>query len=393
MTTNTVSEPAPGILKTLGNRAAALPTAYAVLAALPVFLVSSQSVILQRELSFDRVQLGVAISVSYAASAVTALPIGRLLQHASPSLGLRMAAVLSMTSLVLVGAVASQWWHLLVAMALCGAANASAQVASNLALAGGVARSRQALAFGARQAAIPFASVLAGLSVPVVAALFGWRGDMLGAAVVVAATLLLAPRLASARPSGPKQGMRVDRYLIALGVSGICAGAIGNSLPAFTVDAATTAGIGHNGASLLLALGGLAAVAGRLSAGMIADRRRSVGIAELMATTLIGAAAFSVLAVGHDTHAVFVIAMLVAFAGGWGWAGAIHFATMRSSAVGAGTASGFVLAWIYTGNLIGPVAMGATVEATSYSLAWLVSAVVLVGSAVAAAVARRMRLC
>jgi predicted MFS family arabinose efflux permease len=217
----------------------------------------------------------------------------------------------------------------------------------------------------------------------------GWRGDVLGAAAVVGATLVLAPRLAPVRPPGARQRLHVDRFLVALGLAGICAGAIGNALPAFTVDAATTAGMGHNSASLLLAVGGGAAVAGRLAAGWLADRRRSVGIDELIATTLIGAVAFAALAIGHGSRAVFVVATLVAFFGGWGWAGVIHFATMRARPVGAGTASGYVLAWVYTGNVIGPVAIGATVDATSYTVAWVVSAVVLVLSAVAAAVARR----
>lgn len=380
----------PGVLEALGNRATLIPTAYAVLAALPVFLVSSQSVVLQRELGFGKVQLGLAVSACYAASALTAVPVGRLVQRAGPSNGLRLAALLSMTSLVLIGAVASGWWTLLIALALCGAANASAQVASNMALADGVAPSRQALAFGAKQAAVPFASLLAGVSVPLVAAFVGWRGDALAAAGLVAATLLLAPRLAPGRPRLPKPTMDVDRFLIALGVSGFCAGAIGNALPAFTVDAATAAGLGHNSASLLLALGGGAAVAGRIAAGWLADRRHSSGLGELMAVTLIGAGAFALLAVGHGSRLVFVVATLAAFAGGWGWAGIIYFATVRAHPLAAGTASGFVLSWVYAGNVVGPAGVGAIAESTSYTVAWVVSAVVLAGSAVAAAVARRV---
>jgi predicted MFS family arabinose efflux permease len=379
----------PGVLEALGNRATLIPTAYAVLAALPVFLVSSQSVVLQRELGFGKVQLGLAVSACYAASALTAVPVGRLVQRAGPSTGLRLAALLSMASLVLIGALASGCWTLLVALALCGAANASAQVSSNLVLADGVVASRQALAFGAKQAAVPFASLLAGVSVPLVAAFLGWRGDMLAAAALVGATLLFAPRLAPGRPRPGKPGLGVDRFLVALGISGFCAGAIGNALPAFTVDAATGVGLGHNAASLLLALGGGAAVAGRVGAGWFADRRRSSGLTELIAVTLIGAGAFVLLAVGHGSRPVFVFATLVAFAGGWGWAGIIYFATVRAHPLAAGVASGFVLSWVYAGNVVGPAAVGAIADSSSYTVAWVVSAVVLAGSAVAAGVARR----
>jgi MFS family permease len=380
---------APGVIEALGNRATLIPTTYAVLAALPVFLVSSQSVTLQRELGFGRVKLGIAISACYAASALTAVPLGRLVQRAGPSYGLRLAALLSIASLVLIGAVASGWWVLLIALTLCGAANATAQTASNLALAGGVVASRQALAFGAKQAAVPFASLLAGLSVPAIASLVGWRGNALVAAAVVGATVLFAPRLAPARSRGAKPHIGIDRFLLALAVSGLCAGAIGNALPAFTVDAATAVGLGHNSASLLLALGGGAAIVGRIGAGWVADRRRSPGLTELIVMTVIGAAGFAVLVAGHGSHVVFVIATLVAFAGGWGWPGIMYFATVRAHPLAAGSATGFVLSWVYTGNVLGPVAVGAIADAASYTAAWAVSAVVLVASAAAAAVARR----
>jgi predicted MFS family arabinose efflux permease len=392
LTTEATPERAPGVVEALGNRATLVPTLYAVLAALPVFLVSSQSVVLQRELEFGRVQLGLAISACYAASALTAVPLGRLLQRAGASSGLRLAALLSMTALVVIGALATSWWHLVGALALCGAANASAQIASNLALASGVVASRQALAFGAKQAAVPFAGMLAGLSVPLVADVVGWRADMLAAAAVLAATLLFAPRLASGRSPQARREVRADRFLVALGVSGICAGAVGNALPAFTVDAATSVGLGHNGASLLLALGGAAAIVGRVGVGWIADRRGSPGLAELVAMTLAGAAAFALLAVGHGSRAIFVLATLIAFAMAWGWPGIIYFATVRAHPEAAAAASGFVLSWVYTGNVLGPAGVGAIAEGASYTAAWVVSAVVLVGAGVAAEVARRAML-
>ncbi len=347
-----------GILQTLAHRVTVLSAAYAVLAVLPLFLVGSQSVVLQRDLGFGRAQLGLATSACYAASALTAVPLGRLIQRAGPAQGLRLSGALSFTSLLIIGLVVSSWWQLVLALALCGCANAAAQVSSNLALAGGVARSRQALAFGAKQAAVPFSSLLAGVSVPAVSALVGWRGDMLAAALIVALVLVLAPPLRAGAVPGEQHGGGVDRFLVALAVSGLCAGAIGNTLPAFMVDSATAEGFGHNAASVLLALGGAAAIAGRVGTGWLADRRRSVGVAEMMGVTLLGAAAFVALVLGHASRPVFVLSTLVAFGGGWGWAGIVYFATVRTHPVAAATASSFVLSWVYVGNVVGPAGVG-----------------------------------
>ena len=68
---------------------------------------------------------------------------------------------MSLVSLLILAS-SSHWWQLLVAMVLCGAANASAQIASNLAVAGSVAAEHQGLAFGAKQAAVPAATLVAG---------------------------------------------------------------------------------------------------------------------------------------------------------------------------------------------------------------------------------------
>jgi predicted MFS family arabinose efflux permease len=92
---------------------------------------------------------------------------------------------------------------------------------------------------------------------------------------------------------------------------------------------------------------------------------------------------------GHASRPVFVLSTLVAFGGGWGWAGIVYFATVRTHPVAAATASSFVLSWVYVGNVIGPAGVGAIAEKSSYTVAWAVSAVVLVISAAAAAAARR----
>ena len=66
-------------------RATLLPMAYVVLAVLPLFLVSSQSVVLQRDLGFDDIRLGLGVSACYGSAALTAPAFGRLMQRRPPS--------------------------------------------------------------------------------------------------------------------------------------------------------------------------------------------------------------------------------------------------------------------------------------------------------------------
>jgi hypothetical protein len=98
---------------------------------------------------------------------------------------------------------------------------------------------------------------------------------------------------------------------------------VGNSVPAFAVDSAVARGIGESAAGLVLAMGSVMAVIGRLSGGWVADRRGSSGLLEL--ATLTGAG------------------VLAAFGAAWGWPGLIHYAAVRSHRATPGPASSFVL--------------------------------------------------
>src|SRR5829696_7279082 len=57
---------------------------------------------------------------------------------------------------------------------IAGLANAVSHTAANLSLAREVPASRQGLSFGIKQAAIPVATLLAGLAVPTIAVTLGW---------------------------------------------------------------------------------------------------------------------------------------------------------------------------------------------------------------------------
>ena len=374
-----------------GRHATVVSVAYSVLAVLPLFLVSSQAVQLQRELGFDRAGLGLAVSICFAVSALAAAPLGHVVGRIGAPAGLKLCTAVALASLALL-ATATAWWHVVVALALCGLANATAQVATNVVLAAGVRRGRHGIAFGAKQAAIPIASLAAGLALPVVGLLAGWRVAFAGAAAIVLAALLFRPRLVDG--GGPRRaahaGSRRGPLLVAMAVVGLLAGAVANAVPAFAVDSAVAHGFGEGPAGLLLAVGSALAVAVRVGAGWVADRRGSAGFSELLALTAIGTVALAALALANGSHALYALATLAVFAAAWGWPGLLHFATVRSHAAAPATATGFVLAWVYVGNVIGPATVGFIAEHRSYADAWAYGAAVLGLATLAAVAARRL---
>ena len=150
-------------------------SAMTTLGAIPVFLLSAQSVFIRRDLDFDEARFGLAVSCFFAAAATTALLGGAIVDR----LGRRRSTVLAGTISVLGGAGlalgARSFAVLVVTLIVLGMANAAMQVTSNLSLAKSIPLHRQGLAFGVKQSAIPFAIVLGGLAVPSVGVIIGWR--------------------------------------------------------------------------------------------------------------------------------------------------------------------------------------------------------------------------
>jgi MFS family permease len=384
----------------LKERPIVVAVSYSILGILPLFLVSAQAVQLQSELGFGKARLGLAVSLCFAASAVAAAPLGRLVERVGPGAGLRLSASLSLAACLCMGLLASRWSHVAAALVLCGIANATAQIATNVTLAGAVVPERQGVAFGAKQAAVPLASLSAGLALPAVALVAGWRAGFAAAAVLAVGALLLLrlPRRRERTAGAAGAARRPRTPVLALtAAAGLLGGAVGNSIPAFAVDSAVSHGLLESTGAAILAAGSLAAVVVRVSTGWIADRRASAGYRELAALTAAGAVALAALALSGGSDALFVAATIAAFATGWGWPGIIYYATVRSHRATPGAATGTVLSAVYVGNVIGPVTVGFIAEHASYANAWALCAGVL-GVATAAALCaglldrRRLRL-
>jgi MFS family permease len=360
------------------RRAALSAVGYTVLGALPLFLMSSLAVELQRDLGFDRSRLGLCISAYFLVSSLASAPLGLYLEGIGPSAGMRAAALLSLIVLLGTAATASSWVHLALFLAGSGLANATAQVSSNLALASSVPLRHQGIAFGFKQAAVPLASVLAGVALPAIGLVFGWRWAFAGMAVAAAAGAVWRPRLARAARSGRPRRVPLHATLLLLAAAGALGGGIGNALAGFTVDAAVTAaGMGQAAAGTLLAVGSGVAIDARLAWGYLADRRGTAGFVLLTSVMAAGSAGFALLALSGGSTPLFVTGLLVGFGGGWGWQGLMYYVVVRSNRESPGAATALVLSGVYLGTIVEPSMIGHVASTWSYQTAWWLSAVMM----------------
>jgi len=375
----------------LSRRPLVTAVVYTGMCLLPLSLISAQILQLQSDIDFGVGRLGLATGAYFGAAALTANPAGRLVAGLGPGRSLRIGGYLIVIACVVAGT-ATVWWLLPVAAAIGGVGNGMTQVAANLAIFDGVSRQRQGVSFGAKQASVPLAGVLAGISLPLIGLIFGWRWVFALAGLIALALAASAPELSGERAATRNEGRigRPPRSLILLAIGGIAGAMAGNGLSLFVVPSAVDAGIGEAAAGAVLAASSLLVVAVRLGAGWLVDRNDSIGFTEMAWLAGTGAVGAFVL-FATSTPALYLVAMPMALLGAWGWPGVIFFTVVHSYPDLPARASGVVLSGNLTGTVIGPLVVGALAGQGNYPGAWLFVTVTSVVATVAFVASQRLR--
>lgn len=366
--------------------------AMTTLGALPVFLLSAQSVLVREELHFGEAQLGVAVSAFFAAAALASFFAGALADRLGRRVGTLAAGGLTLLAALLVAVVAQSYAVLLGLMVLAGVANAAMQMTSNLTLARSVDAGQRGLAFGIKQSAIPSAILLGGLAVPTIGALVGWRWSFVALAVAAGVVVLAGLRLPHGAAGPPDRTVERDRpptgALLVSAAAMVLASASTNSLGAFVPSWAFRVGLTPSQAGVLVAAGSALSVLVRVLTGARADRRRGRNLPVVSAYLAAGAVGMVVLSYDHLPSVL--VGTLVAFGIGWAWPGLLLFAVVRVGRDSPAAASGTIQAGAFAGGAFGPALFGLLVAATSYETAWRTAAAVTLLSAVLLVVARAM---
>lgn len=377
----------PGVVFTM-SAASAMTT----LGAIPVFLLSAQSVFIRRDLDFDEARFGLAVSCFFAAAATTALLGGGLADR----LGRRRSTVLAGTLSVLGGAGlalgARSFAVLVVTLIVLGMANAAMQVTSNLSLAKSIPLHRQGLAFGVKQSAIPFAIVLGGLAVPSVGVIIGWRwtfGITAIMAILVIVGGLLLPPDAVTRATAQRSLEKAPPLALALtAVAMAAASASVNSLAAFLASWGFQIGMSPSQTGFLMAAGSGLSICARILTGHRADRRGGRNLPVVAMQMLFGS--LTLAAISIDSIPTLWISAILAFAVGWAWPGLMLFAVVRVGRESPGAASGAVQAGAFVGGASGPALFGLLVAHMGYPFAWRVASLLLMTAAGMVLLARRL---
>lgn len=375
----------------LDYRPVLLAVAVATAGVLPAFLTGGLAVQVRDEMGFGSAALGLAVALFFLTSSTASVAMGRVVERIGAHRGMRLAVLGSAASLLSVAIFAGSWVGLVVCLAFGGLANAVTHPATHLLLARHVPPGRQGYSFGIKQAAIPTATLLAGLAVPGIALTFGWRWAFAGGALLALGVAFFVPReqtggvekISEARTSDAPMGPLV---LLAVGIG--LGSAAATPLGAFVVESSVEAGLRVGTAGLLLALGSAASIVvrvlfGHLADGMVGGRLRLV--AGMLGA---GIAGFVMLATGSPM--LIVPGVLLAFAAGWGWPGLFNFAVVKSNPGAPAAATGVTQTGASGGSAVGPVLFGVVVEAAGYGTAWLFSGVLALVALVAILAGRRM---
>jgi len=367
-------------------------SAMTTLGAIPVFLLSAQSVFIRRDLDFDEARFGLAVSCFFAAAATTALLGGGIVDR----LGRRRGTLLAGATSVLGGAGlawgARSYAVLVVSLIVLGIANAAMQVTSNLSLAKSVPPHRQGLAFGVKQSAIPFAIVLGGLAVPSVGVIIGWRWTfgitaILAILVIVGGLFLPREPVIRAAAQGPLEKAPTMALALTAGAMAVASAAV-NSLGAFVASWGFQIGMTPSQTGFLMAAGSGLSIGARVLTGHRADRRDGRNFPVVAAQMLFGSAALAVVSI--PSIPTLWVSTILAFAVGWAWPGLMLFAVVRVGREAPGAASGAVQAGAFVGGAAGPALFGLLVSHTDYPFAWRVASLFLMIAAGMVFVARRM---
>lgn len=349
-------------------------------ATLPLFLTASTQLQLGAELGFGTTGLGVLASLFFMTSALSSIPLGRMVERIGWRTAMRINVTFAAAILLAIALLARSATSLGGLLVMAAAAYGMANPAANLALARQAGPSRRALVFGIKHAGIPTSSLLAGVAVPVVALTLGWRWTFaLGAAASLAVLALIPPGAGVPAPVATGRGTRpapmANRRLTSLALGSAFATTAAVALGTFTVGAAVESGFSESVAGTLLAAGSLASIIARVGYGMVADRRRSDGLTGL--ALLMGSGALVFLALTQTAGTAFALLTVIAFATGWGWPGLLTYAVVHANEGTPAASTAITQAGVFLGAGTGPVVLGWLIDTFSYEAAWLTVAVAL----------------
>lgn len=359
---------------------------------IPVFLTGAMAVQIRQDLHLNASGLGGAVGVFFASSAVASAVSGKMAQRSGFERIMRVCVILAVITLSGIGLLAHSYLVFMIFLSLAGITNGAVQPAVNLFLSKVIPVSRQGMVFGVKQAAVPVATFISGLAVPVVALTVGWNYAYLMIAPIGIVLYFLLPKGPSKSERKTSRAKPVSKvYVAPLVVLAVGIG-LGSSaaicLGTFLVSSSVHHGWTPGDAGFLLMLGSITGMSARLINGILADRRNGKHIQ--VVATMVGIGGVGYLMLMSGIGWLIIPATMISYGAGWGWTGLFNFAVVWNYPKSAGYATGITQSGAYLGSVFGPLLFGLIVDRFGYGLAWTSAALEAIAAAFAMVIARKM---
>jgi MFS family permease len=342
----------------------------------PGLLVGGLAAEIRADLAVSRPALGLAVAVFWLAAAAPSAPAGRFVDRFGPLRGIHLAGVLAALGALGV-ATANSTGLLIASLVVGGSANAFSTPGVSALASRAIPAERQGLAFGVQLAGPAIAALLAGLALPLLAGPVGWRATFAAAAILAVATAGTVPRVITPRMAlDPRSDDRRLPPLLMLAIGAAAANAAAGALLAFLVVYCIDIGFSSGGAGALLAAASGAAVAVRLTLGLLADRRPGAELRWVVGLLGLGATGFAL--VTTSVPALVAVGATLAVGLAWGWPGLLLLAVVRRHSGDPGAAVGIVVTGFFAGAVIGPLVAGPIADGASFALVWWLCAALAV---------------
>lgn len=439
----------------LPARAMRVVVAALVIGLLPTFLVGALSVPIGEDLEVGTGAIGAAVSSFFIAASSLALLVGRVVDRIGARRGYRIGMLGLASAAGGIGLLAGEGWHLAVGFALAGASLSFVDPSIGRTIAGSVGWRRQGIGFGIKEAAVPTASMAAGLTLPLLGPVVGWQVPFLVVALLAVGLAALVPsdiesitapttraaavardRRASVTARSDRAGGRAARRpvppdedppeapdgdlrsLALLAAASGLAGGVGAAVATFVVPTAQLLGLGATAAGVLLSGASVTSLAIRLGSGWFVDRRPQAVfdlLVGLLAAGAVGMLALALAAhagpgpvavdalagevavtttasgVGAGTIVLLVVGAVLVLGPGWGWTGLVFLTATRLVPRRPAQASGAILTGLGGGGALFPIGTGWLAERHGFGWTWTVVAMAMVTSVALMGVARARR--
>lgn len=355
------------------------------LGGMPIWLLSAYSPFVIESLNLNSTLYGLLIAAFFGTSALTGIWLGGATARNGWTNGVVYTAILAALGLIVMAMLAQQWIVMVFGITISAFANSLSQPAANLAIASAIRKERMGLAFGIKQAALPVATFVVGLTAPLFRFDEGWRfafGSIAGLALIFGAYVQLrtSKKLASVAQMAFKSkstGLATERQfskpLTYLAVAAGLGTATTMTFAGFLVLYAVEIGLTPQQGAMVLSIGSFTGVVSRVLAGYMADRRGKRHLVVVSLMMVGGALGYLLIALSQEVVLLTVAAML-AFGLGWAWNGVFHLAVVRINPNRAANSTGVIQSGMALGATIGPAAFGIALTA-SFQLAWVALAI------------------